>query len=190
MSLNDGMFASEFDDWNTPLEVLAPVREFNDGEQIACDPCSNAQSIVNARVEYRLERGEDGLVLSWFHGGLVFFNPPYGDEIAAFMRRANKLSNKGLEAVALVPNRSDTAWYQDNISNVAAKCEWRGRLVHPRGVADQRQASLFAASLFGPGRVAVVPESGTAPFPSALLYWGHRARRFAEVFARFGKVWR
>lgn len=186
MALNaEALYSSVFDDWNTPEEVLVPVLAFNDGEQIALDPASNAQSIVNARVEYRLDRGEDGLRLSWAYDGLTFINPPYGEDIAAFMRRADRYGGSGQEIIALVPNRSDTAWYQDNVANVAAKCEWRGRLIHPRGVADSPQVSLFPVS--GP---PPAPESGTAPFPSALLYWGHRARRFAEVFARFGKVWR
>jgi hypothetical protein len=184
MSLNAGMYTSEHNDWNTPLCVLEPIREFNGG-QIGLDPASNAQSIVDATRDYRLERGENGLHLPWRGFGLVFLNPPYSDEIIPFMRRADEHGALGIEVIALVPNRSDTAWYQDNVANVAAKCEWRGRLIHPRGVADSSQVSLFPVD--GP---SPVPESGTAPFPSALLYWGHRARRFTEVFARFGKVWR
>lgn len=184
MPLNEGMFTSEYDDWCTPEDVLAPVRELAGGP-VGLDPCSNAQSIVRATREYRLERGEDGLRLPWDGFGLVFGNYPYGDAIAAFMRRSDRYGAGGVEIVALVPNRSDTAWYQDNVANVAAKCEWRGRLVHPRGVADSPQVSLFPVD--GP---PPAPESGTAPFPSALLYWGHRARRFAEIFGAFGKVWR
>jgi hypothetical protein len=184
MSINAGLYSSEFDDWCTPEEVLAPIREFNEGPP-GLDPCGNAQSIVRAVREYRLDRGEDGLRLTWRGFGLVFGNFPYGDAIAAFMRRADRFAAESVEILALVPNRSDTAWYQDNVSNVAAKLEWRGRLVHPRGVSDSPQVSLFPVD--GP---PPAPGSGTAPFPSALLYWGHRARRFADVFAPYGKVWR
>lgn len=179
------MFSSEWDDWNTPEQVLAPVRAFNGGP-IGLDPCSNADSIVNALREYRLDRGEDGLVLTWAGFGLVFFNPPYGDEIGPFMRRADAFGGAGVEIFALVPNRTDTAWYQDNVFNVAAKLEWAGRLVHPRGRPDRRQLTLLGA-----GDVPVAPpESGSAPFPSAILYWGPRARRFEQFFSPFGRVWR
>jgi len=177
------LFTSEHDDWNSPEEVLAPARAFNMGP-IGLDPCSNADSIVHATVEYRLDRGQDGLRLPWNAMGLVWMNPPYGEAIGAFMRKASLWGMCGVEIIALVPNRSDTAWYQDNIGGVVAKCEWRGRLVHPRGRADKRQKSLFATA------EPPAAESGTAPFPSVLLYWGHRPMRFATFFAPFGKVWR
>jgi site-specific DNA-methyltransferase (adenine-specific) len=182
------MMSSEFDDWNTPEVVLAPVREFIGGD-IGLDPCSNAQSIVRARVEYRLDFGQDGLLLPWNGLGLVFLNPPYGDEIGAFMRRASKYGAEGVEIIALVPNRSDTVWYQDNIGGVAAKCEWRGRLAHPRGRADQRQRSLFALIDEAAPDASAPLETGTAPFPSALLYWGPMPTRFSGYFNPFGKVW-
>lgn len=178
MSIGAALYSSEHQDWNTPECVLERVRFVG---PIALDPCSNAQSIVRARIEYRLERGEDGLKLPWDVGGLIFLNPPYDDEIAAFMRRANTC---GQEVIALVPHRTDTAWYHENISNLAAKCEWRGRLKHMRGVADQRQRDMF-----GIAPVAAEEGDAPAPFPSVVLYWGRRVVNFTAAFAGAGAIW-
>jgi hypothetical protein len=184
MTLNEGMFSSATVHWCSPEVVLAPVRELAGGV-IGLDPCGNERSIVRAAREYRLSRGEDGLRLPWDGFGLVYGNFPYGDDIGAFMRRAATYGARGVEIVALIPNRTDTEWYQENVADVAAKCEWYGRLVHHRGVAESAQGSLFAAEAS-----VELDESGTAPFPSALLYWGHQARRFEQLFAPNGRVWR
>ena len=182
--LNPGLYSSEHDDWNTPECVLKRVRRVAD---IGLDPCSNAQSIVRARTEYRLERGEDGLRLPWNGYGLVFVNPPYGDAISAFMRRVDHFGRMDVEIIALVPNRSDTTWFQTYAASARAKCEWRGRLVHPRGVADQRQQPLFQRVDDGP--VTVVEEGGTAPFPSVVLYWGPSLGGFIDAFESAGALW-
>jgi hypothetical protein len=70
-------------DWTTPQWVIDLVKEAFGGS-IDLDPCSNEQSIVGARVEYRLPEDE-GLVDTWQpalpEGGTAqtaFVNPPYG----------------------------------------------------------------------------------------------------------------
>lgn len=185
-SLNAGMFSSEFDDWNTPEEVLAPARAFAGPDGIGLDPCSNAQSIVRARVEWRLERGEDGLGRDWNGFGLVWVNPPYGDEIGWWMRKMDREAAHLVEILALVPHRTDPEWYQQNVRRVAAKCEWAGRLQHPRGRKDRSQLDWLA----GPANDAEPLQVGSAPFPSVILYWGERVREFRRAFSPFGKVWR
>lgn len=49
---------------------------------------------------------------SW-GGGAVYLNPPYGRGIGKFMNKANQESKKGIIIVALVPARTDTAWWHD-----------------------------------------------------------------------------
>lgn len=184
MSINASLFSSEYDDWNTPAEVLRAIALF---DAIGLDPCSNAQSIVNARVAWRLDRGQDALRLDWSGHGLVFCNPPYGDAIDAFMRKMDREGGAGVEIIALIPNRTCTAWYHDNIRRVTAKCDWRGRLQHVRGIADQAQLSLLRGSANDS-----IPAQGvgqSAPFPSALLYWGKRAQHFRAVFRHHGAIW-
>jgi hypothetical protein len=179
--LNGGMFSSEFDDWNTPACVLERVRRV---APIGLDPCSNAQSIVRALVEFRLARGEDGLARVWDGYGLVFVNPPYGDALPMWAKKIAREAHATVEIITLVPHRTDTEWYRTMARGCSAKCEWHGRLVHPRGAADSAQASLF-----GGAAVAAPEKSGTAPFPSVVLYHGRRAPAFVKAFSDAGEVW-
>jgi hypothetical protein len=182
VTLNPSLFSSELDDWNTPEVVLERVRQV---APIGLDPCSNAQSIVGALFEWRLARGEDGLVRSWGGFGLVFVNPPYGRALARWAEKIRREAESGVEIVVLVPHRTDTQWYSHLAPAVRAKCEWRGRLHHPRGVADSRQASLFGGA---PERVEV--DEGPAAFPSVVLYCGPKVERFAAAFETAGEVWK
>lgn len=181
--ITEGMFTSEHDDWNTPEVVLERVRMLG---TIGLDPCSNPQSTVRAAVEWRLDHGQDALRLDWNGHGLVFCNPPYGGAVgAAFMRRMALYAALGVEIVALVPNRTDTEWYQENTRLVSAKCEWYGRLSHPRGQAVSNQTTLWEETAPIAGK-----KRGTAPFPSVVLYWGPQTDRFVEAFGDCGAVWR
>lgn len=180
--LNAGCFSSEYDDWNTPDCVLERVRSF---APIGLDPCSNAQSIVDAAVTWRLDQGTDALGRTWRGHGLVFVNPPYGDDIAAFARKMAREAAEGVEIIALLPHRTDTAWWQIVAATCTAKCEWHGRLQHGHGVADNRQVALFPSA---PPPPPPKP-TGTAPFPSVVAYWGQYAARFAACFKDVGQLW-
>jgi hypothetical protein len=188
--LNSGLYSSDHSDWNTPECVLERVRKMG---PIGLDPCSNAQSTVRAATEWRLERGEDGLRLDWRGHGLVFVNPPYGDALASWLGQADAYGSGVVEIIALVPHRTDTAAYHDNIRHLSAKCEWRGRLKHPRGTAEQRQTGFHLARGFGssgyPELIKLPNEVNSAPFPSVILYWGDRLRLFEQAFGGAGKVW-
>lgn len=144
--------------WNTPLEIIRPiVRLFG---RVTLDPCSNARSIVAARVAWELERDGDSLIRSWlvalYRGrGLIFVNPPYDDAarwIAKCVEVWRELGPLGVEIVILIPARTDTKW-------------WR---------AAKRAGAVPA---YYEGRIAFLGENGkgtTALFPSALLYFGKR----------------
>lgn len=54
---------------------------------IDLDPCSNAASAVRALVDYRLDRGQDGLALPW-RASLTYVNPPYGREVNRWVCKA------------------------------------------------------------------------------------------------------
>lgn len=157
-ALNRSLFSSARGDWNTPAGLLVKIARF---DTIDVDPCHNALSLVSARCTYQLERGEDGLQLPWSLRGLTYVNPPYGREIGPWMERCSALGRAGLEIIALVPARTDAAWWQRNVSTADCVCFYRGRLVF-----DGAPAS--------------------APFPSALIYWGDRAKKFCRVFGSSG----
>lgn len=157
-----GMMKSDRTDWNTPASLLTVVRRF--AGELALDPCSGPGSIVQARSSYSPEGGSDGLALSWATGpGVVYANPPYGAAIGAWVEKAKAEAAAGVEIAMLVPARTDTAWFHSGAEGAQAICFWRGRL-----------------------RFLGAPSS--APFPSALLYWGPNRFRFADVFSAHGKV--
>lgn len=160
--LNAALMSSARPDWNTPREIVDLATEFFGGK-IACDPCSNPGSIVGARVEYMLERGENGLELPWFNG--TYINPPYGRSIGEWTSRA---AGSSVDVVGLLPARTDARWWQrDVFGRATAICFVRGRL-----------------------KFLGAPAS--APFPSAIVYWdahsGVRDWQFEDVFGRIGRV--
>jgi hypothetical protein len=169
------LFSSARSDWNTPDEVLGLVRQHASPEGIALDPCSNPTSFVNAEVEWRLERGEDGLALPWEGQGLTFVNPPYGPGL---MRNwAEKICEEaaaGVEIIALVPARTETRWFALFWHAASAICFWAGRI---RFVQPEE-----------PGSAAIASTANAATFPSAVVYLGSRVERFHQTFSVAGKV--
>lgn len=157
--MNAALLKSERQDWNTPENVLEVVRAFAGG-RINLDPCSNSQSVVDAEVEYRIDRGEDGLTLSWRETdyGVVFVNPPYGRDIKSWIQRCAIVGNSGeMDVVALVPARVDTQWFDI--------C-WRANLI-----------------CFISGRLTFRGAIHPAPFPSALVLWTLDQSRSGQFIA-------
>jgi site-specific DNA-methyltransferase (adenine-specific) len=178
--ISPALMSSAHEAWNTPTEILDLVRMVG---PIVLDPCSNAESIVGAVRSYRLDYGEDGLKLPWDLGGLVYVNPPYGREIAAWCARMGREAKDGVEIVALVPSRTDAAWFQDHVARASVLCFWRGRLTFGRAIEVSAQGSLF-----GGAPVAAFEDADAAPFPSVIAYWGTNAGRFLSVFEDRGLV--
>jgi hypothetical protein len=181
VTISPALFTSASQTWNTPKVVLDCVRAFDD---IHLDPCSNADSIVNATEEWRIERGEDGLARSWFLRSLIYVNPPY-DELEAWAAKMAKEVDLGAEIIACIPARTETVAFQKYIlPNCSAICFWRGRMRFGVGPAEgSRQVAMFG--------VDAPPQAtgdNTAPFPSCLPYFGTRVERFARAFADVGRV--
>lgn len=158
--INAGLMASERMDWNTPADVLEFVRRF---APIALDPCSNAGSIVDAAQEWIFDRDGDSLAKDWIADGLIYVNSPYGREIIDWIRKcAIQAEENQAEIIALVPARTDTAW-------------WR--------IASEADGICFVR-----GRLKFLGAPSNAPFPSALIYWGDRFKRFERVMEDLGWV--
>jgi hypothetical protein len=154
------LFSKTRVDWNTPWLIVD--RSVKTLAVIDLDPCSNPASIVPARKAYSLENNEDGLSADWGTGS-VYVNPPYGRAIGAWVEKCNQAYARGSRAViALVPARTDAKWFQ-TCWTATAICFLRGRLKF-----------LGAAS--------------SAPFPSAVIYWGTNKPGFRESFANIGKI--
>lgn len=182
MTISAALFSSESQTWNTPECVLERVRRMG---RIGLDPCGNTNSIVGASEEWRIERGEDGLARPWSTVGLVYVNPPY-DDIEAWAKKMAAEATRA-EIVACIPARTETVAFQRYIlPTAAAICFWRGRMRFNVGpAAGSRQIGMFGEE---PSRQAT--GDNTAPFPSALPYWGKRADEFAAAFRDAGWILR
>ena len=62
-------------DLNTPKKYVDAVSQFF-GDRIDLDPCSNANSLINASVKYQLPH-HDGLTESWDYS-TIYVMPPFG----------------------------------------------------------------------------------------------------------------
>lgn len=114
-------YSSATPEWSTPQWLFDALdAEFS----FSLDPCCTHE---NAKCDKHFTREDNGLLRSWA-GETVWMNPPYGDEIGAWMAKAHGAAeNEGALVVCLVPARTDTAWWH----NYAMKHEirlLRGRL--------------------------------------------------------------
>lgn len=152
-------FSSETDEWTTPAHILDRVVAVMGA--IDLDPCADADRTVPAASHFT--RLDDGLVHPW--RGRVFMNPPYGRVIIDWVRRLHAEFTEGrtTEAIALVPARTDAAWFR--YMSYHLRCFVRGRL------------------RFG-------GQDNSAPFPSVVVYLGANEARFREVFADVGSFTR
>ena len=112
--------------------------EFN----FTLDPCATHE---NAKCARYFTKEEDGLAQSWA-GERVFMNPPYGREIARWIRKAYEAAHEGATVVGLIPARTDTRAWHDFIWDAAEVRFVKGRL-------------KFDGSRTG------------ATFPSAIVVW-------------------
>lgn len=116
------MFSSKKDDWETPQDLFD---ELDEEFHFTLDAAS---SDLNAKCEKHYIIEDDGLSQSWA-GNNVFLNPPYGRTMKEWMRKAYEESQReNTTVVALVPARTDTAWFHDYVYGKAELRFLRGRL--------------------------------------------------------------
>lgn len=167
-------FSSATPEWYTPAHIVERV-EYLFG-RIDLDPCSNAKGdAANVPARVHFTRDDNGLAQSWRidphtddYGDeslavRVYMNPPYGDEIGAWVDRLVRAYESGeiTEGVALLPARVDTAW-------------WRKLRAY---------AVCFVA-----GRLKFSGAENSAPFPSAIVYLGSDVDGFNDAFSEIGEV--
>lgn len=103
--MNEGLFTSKTSEWGTPQEFFNKLNaEFN----FTLDPCCTHD---NAKCVKHYTKEEDGLSQDWT-GERVYCNPPYGREIAKWVKKAH--DSKCL-TVMLLPARTDTKWFHQYI---------------------------------------------------------------------------
>ena len=164
---------SQSQEWGTPRKYIDAVRKFFRGA-IHLDPCSNAHSLVDAEIEYRLPI-QDGLKESW-NFPTVFVNPPYGIDQERgtsikhwFYRCAMARHGHGSEVLALVPVATNTGHWKKYVF---------GRATGVCFLYDTRLRFLVEGRDEGKG----------APMACAMIYWGKDYDRFIEIFVSYGAV--
>jgi phage N-6-adenine-methyltransferase len=152
------LMSSATPEWYTPPEIIdATVKVLG---VIDLDPCADPDKQIPAATHYTQD--DDGMAQEW--RGRVYMNPPYGTEIVRWVQRLCEQYDAGAvpEAIALVPARTDTQWW-DEVSG-APVCFIRGRL-------------KFSG------------HENSAPFPSAVVYLGSNRKKFAKVFGALGHIY-
>ena len=165
---------TETKNWCTPKKYVDAVKRVFGGV-IDLDPCSNADSVVGAKVEYCLPN-VNGLTASWEYDR-IYVNPPYGSDkenkttIRDWFARIAAASDSGSEILALVPVATNTAHWKD--------------YVYPKAAAI---CFLYDTRLkfFINGK----EDTKGAPMSCAMIYYGGNVDVFADVFSKFGAVLR
>lgn len=131
-------FSSATDLWATPIETYNIL---NEEFGFTLDVCATSD---NAKCARFFTKEQDGLSQDWT-GEIVWCNPPYGMGIGKWVKKCRW--GKAKVAVALLPARTDTAWFHDHIYH---------------HTADMR---------FIRGRLRFGGHKNPAPFPSMIVCW-------------------
>lgn len=121
--------------------------------EIGLDPCAEPTPPRRVRARGYIHDPADGVLASWANQGLVFVNPPYSD----CARWTWKAARDGDEVILLLPVRTSAKWWKQYV--------WPADVI-----------------LFYSWRLKFVGVKYTAPFHSALVYWGARVELFLEAF--------
>jgi len=150
---------SKDDEWYTPAIYIDAAR--NVLGEIDLDPASNdfANETVQAKTYFTEE--DNGLEQEWF--GRIWMNPPYSS--ALLIRFADKLITSNFEqAIVLVNNATETAWFEKMVSKASAIVFHKGR------IKFRKRDGEHGSPLQG----------------QAFIYYGNNADKFLEVFSKFG----
>lgn len=99
-------FSSNKDDWETPQEFFDCLdEEFG----FTLDVCADD---FNHKCSKYYTKEQDGLQQEWGDES-VWCNPPYGRQIALWVRKCYLHGKNGGVAVMLVPARTDTKWFHN-----------------------------------------------------------------------------
>lgn len=151
-------------EWYTPPEYIDAARETMGSIDLDPASCETAQANVKAKRFWTAD--DDGLSKKWT--GNIWLNPPYSKElIGQFAAKVVEESPRFEQAVVLVNNATDTAWFHELTSVASAVCFLRGRVKF----------------LDKTGKPANTPVQG-----QAVVYVGENVESFRKSFSSFGFV--
>jgi len=145
LAINDALFSSKSREWETPQALFDKLNNFF---HFTLDVAATKK---NAKCQKFFTPEDNGLLQNW-HRDICWMNPPYGREIAKWIKKAYDESKLGATVVMLLPARTDTAYFHDFIYHKAEIYFLRGRL-------------KFEGA------------KNSAPFPSMIaIFWGFGGR--------------
>lgn len=120
-------WACSTNEWYTPPEWIELVYEVL-GDPVGLDPCCNPHGSPNIRAKEYYRVMDNGLNQSW-KAETLFMNPPY-DSTGAWIQKLQKSyeTRDVGSAIALVPVKTDTAWWHSIASDVTAWCAVKSRI--------------------------------------------------------------
>ena len=160
MPITPGLYSSKSDKWDTPQELLDNLALSFDWDM---DVCASRPNVC----ENYYAPQDDGLAKPW--SGLCWMNPPYGRAIGLWMAKAKRsaMVQVGASVVCLVPARTDTVWWHDNIHAASQVVFIRGRLTFGSDAYWRSRWDDPTDRLYGK-----VGKTNSAPFPSAFVVFG------------------
>lgn len=146
------------DEWLTPPDLLAALGPFD------LDPCAPVVRPWPMATEHRT-RADDGLACDWF--GMVWLNPPYGQQAATWLKRLKEHGN----GIAMIFARTETAMFFDHVwSDATAILFMQGR-VHFHYVDGTRaKANSGAPSVLIAYGAAAAGRLERSQIPGKLIY--------------------
>lgn len=118
--MNRVHYSSETVEWETPRDFFELL---NAAYGFELDVCATAE---NAKCAQFFTKADDGLKQEW--RGVCWMNPPYGREIGPWIHKARVSAEAGATVVCLIPARTDTAWWHDEVERYGTRYFIRGRL--------------------------------------------------------------
>lgn len=105
MARLDKQFESAKTEWETPDDLFGALHdEFKFTIDVAADRS-------NAKCAKYFSVADDGLTSEW--DGVCWCNPPYGRDLAKWVRKAVFETWNGVTTVMLIPVRSNTQWWHE-----------------------------------------------------------------------------
>lgn len=148
MTLNRALFSSANTEWETPRALFALLqREFS----ITLDVCATR---TNRQCAAYFTRVQDGLCQRWT--GTCWMNPPYGRQIGTWVRKARRESIRRASVICLLPARTDTTWWHEDVMKAHEIRLLKGRLTFVGALSPAPFPSAVVVFKRNPAR-AVAP---------------------------------
>lgn len=209
--INDGLYSSSAHDWKTPPDFIEKLLTIIDIPKFDLDPCCTFTEIpAHFHYQGHKVDGLKQVWDVWggIAPSHVFVNPPYGTVLPKWVKKMwweGTIMPPGPGATThvwgLIPARTCTKYWHTDIFTHAVVFFIEGRLKFLYGTEQARMEAIIerhkklcekwekkhgeiidgdTGQLLGVQAEKDI-DNGTAPFPTALIYWGRDWRKYARL---------